>query len=174
MMSAEAASAQKDADPVRQEAAGASAEAALDPGAAGAGVAGWLGHELLSHPANAGVRALAMRRAQQTHGNRYVQRMVSQAGTGHPSSPFVERQCACGGSCAACKEAEAGKATGIDLFPLGGEPIQPEIRRLMESRFGTDVGGVRVHTDFQAAASTQSLNAAAYTSGRDIYFGQGQ
>src|SRR5262245_9850190 len=41
---------------------------------------------------NDGLRAIAIRRAQRTHGNRYVQRLV--AGLGRPSSPSIQRQCA--------------------------------------------------------------------------------
>jgi hypothetical protein len=44
----------------------------------------------------------------------------------------------------------------------------------MESRFGTDFKDVRVHTDSQATASAEVLNANAYTSGRDIYFAAGK
>jgi hypothetical protein len=43
----------------------------------------------------------------------------------------------------------------------------------MEPRFGRDFGSVRVHTDGQAAASAQSVNALAYTVGQDIVFGGG-
>jgi hypothetical protein len=44
----------------------------------------------------------------------------------------------------------------------------------MESRFGSDFGHVRVHTGERAEESARSLNAAAYTVGRDIVFGAGQ
>jgi hypothetical protein len=44
----------------------------------------------------------------------------------------------------------------------------------MESRFGHDFSGVRVHTDAKAASSARAVNALAYTVGRDIVFGAGQ
>lgn len=44
----------------------------------------------------------------------------------------------------------------------------------MESRFGHDFGGVRVHTNGQAASSAEAVSAKAYTLGRDIVFGPGQ
>ncbi len=44
----------------------------------------------------------------------------------------------------------------------------------MESRFGHDFSGVRVHTDGRAANSARAVNALAYTVGRDIVFGAGQ
>ena len=44
----------------------------------------------------------------------------------------------------------------------------------MEPRFGHDFSGVRVHTDARAAESAWSVNALAYTVGRDVVFGTGQ
>jgi hypothetical protein len=44
----------------------------------------------------------------------------------------------------------------------------------MESRFGHDFSGVRVHTDAKAAESAQDLNANAYTVGSNIVFAAGQ
>lgn len=55
-----------------------------------------------------------------------------------------------------------------------GQPLDRSTRTFMESRFGHDLSGVRVHTDAQAAASARSVNALAYTVGRDIVFGSGQ
>jgi len=55
-----------------------------------------------------------------------------------------------------------------------GAPLNPETRVLMEPRFGADLSPVRVHTDSRAAESARSVNALAYTIGRDIVFGAGQ
>lgn len=44
----------------------------------------------------------------------------------------------------------------------------------MEQRLGHDFGRVRVHADSGAADSARSIQARAYTSGRDIVFGAGQ
>jgi hypothetical protein len=44
----------------------------------------------------------------------------------------------------------------------------------MESRFNEDFGGVRVHTDAQAARSARSVNASAYTAGQHIVFDRGR
>jgi hypothetical protein len=44
----------------------------------------------------------------------------------------------------------------------------------MESRFGEDFSGVRVHTDGQASESARSVNAQAYTVGNDIVFAGGR
>src|SRR5437899_11001809 len=45
----------------------------------------------------------------------------------------------------------------------GGQPLEPAIRGVMESRFGHDFSHVRVHTDVQAAESARAVNAASYT-----------
>ena len=37
----------------------------------------------------------------------------------------------------------------------------------MESSFGRDLGGVRVHSGADAASAASNLNARAFTSGRD-------
>jgi Domain of unknown function (DUF4157) len=54
-----------------------------------------------------------------------------------------------------------------------GRPLDPSIRGEMESRFGADFGGVRVHTDGLAADSARAIGARAYTHGGDIVFGAG-
>ncbi len=54
-----------------------------------------------------------------------------------------------------------------------GKPLSKEMRRFMEPRFGTDFGGVRVHSGGDAVQLNRDLNAKAFTHGRDIYFGAG-
>jgi hypothetical protein len=44
----------------------------------------------------------------------------------------------------------------------------------MESAFGADFGGVRVHTDAQADGLNRLLNARAFTTGHDIFFRRGE
>lgn len=56
----------------------------------------------------------------------------------------------------------------------GGEPLSPVARHFFESRFGADFSGVRIHSDSRANESAKSLNALAYTRGRDVVFGAGQ
>jgi hypothetical protein len=55
-----------------------------------------------------------------------------------------------------------------------GQPLDPTTLAYMRLRFRHDFSEVRVHTDAQAAASAQALNAHAYTLGRSIVFGSGQ
>jgi hypothetical protein len=55
-----------------------------------------------------------------------------------------------------------------------GHPLDASVRPMMESRFGHDFSDVRVHTDTLAAESAQTINALAYTAGRNVAFAAGQ
>jgi hypothetical protein len=55
-----------------------------------------------------------------------------------------------------------------------GRPLDTSTRSSMESRFGHDFGGVRIHDDPVAAESARAVNARAYTVGEDIAFASGQ
>lgn len=55
-----------------------------------------------------------------------------------------------------------------------GKPLDRPSKLFMESRFGHDFSGVRVHTDDRAAESAREVDAAAYTVGRHIVFGAGR
>lgn len=59
---------------------------------------------------------------------------------------------------------QAGSAPGLDSGARG----------FMESRFGRDFGGVRVHHGARAADAAQALGARAFTVGNDIFFNRGQ
>lgn len=66
------------------------------------------------------------------------------------------------------------RAFGDKLATSHGEPLAEGTRKHMEVRFGHDFSGVRVHTDASAAEMCASLQADAFTAGRDIYFARGQ
>jgi hypothetical protein len=51
-----------------------------------------------------------------------------------------------------------------------GSPMDSKTRTEMESGFGADFGGVRVHTDSNAESLSKDLGAQAFTHGNDIYF----
>ena len=55
-----------------------------------------------------------------------------------------------------------------------GSPLSEATRSFFEPRFGADFSQVRVHTDPQAAETARSINAKAFTVGRNIAFGSGQ
>src|SRR6185503_14731399 len=56
----------------------------------------------------------------------------------------------------------------------GGRPMPAAVRSDMESRFGADFSAVRIHADTQAARLTQSINAQAFTYGKNIYMAGGK
>ncbi|MCE7936996.1 hypothetical protein DCC79_00305 [bacterium] len=56
----------------------------------------------------------------------------------------------------------------------GGKPLPGPTRAFFEPRFGQRFGDVRVHTDGSAAELARSVNARAFTVGRDIVFGAGE
>jgi hypothetical protein len=110
-------------------------------------------------------------------------------------SPTVHRKCSCEGSaeiCPACRQKEAETSKGIHretnqastagesysedfLETIGpGQPLEPQLRADMESRFGHDFGVVKVHTGEAAASSARSVNARAFTAGQRIVFGEGE
>lgn len=55
-----------------------------------------------------------------------------------------------------------------------GEPMKPSTRRTLESRMGTDLSDVRVHSDSSAQDSAGSLKAKAFTHKQHIWLGRGQ
>jgi len=127
------------------------------------------------------LRAPVLQRAQRLYGNRASQQIVQRAHS-------LQRQCRCGGTCPKCQEDEQQRQVqtpvqrssaslappGFDgIPPSAGEQLDPVTRRPMEAHFGADLADVRIHTGSEAAKSATSLDALAYTSGRDIYFASG-
>ncbi|MDC8005369.1 DUF4157 domain-containing protein [Aureisphaera galaxeae] len=111
------------------------------------------------------------------------------------SGPLVQKKCS------NCKEELQKKPLSESITPLvqrsalshtsGGEAsdaISQQIqnskgsgsmmdrgtRSFMESRFGSDFSGVRIHTGSEAIQMSKSLHAQAFTVGNDIYFNQGK
>ena len=106
---------------------------------------------------------------------------VRSDGTGQP---VIQRMCA------ACAEEEQRLQTkskdalrrtvtpslesDIRAMRGGGHPLSAAARQFFEPRFGEDFSEVRIHNDFQAAGLARSINARAFTSGRDIAFAPGE
>jgi hypothetical protein len=61
-----------------------------------------------------------------------------------------------------------------EVLRTPGQPLDKDTREFMETHFGYDFSTVRVHTDARAAESAHSVNAVAYTLGRDVVFDAGQ
>ncbi len=53
----------------------------------------------------------------------------------------------------------------------GGQPLDAQTRQEMEQSFGQDFGGVRLHTDTDAASVASLIGAKAFTYGEDIWIG---
>lgn len=66
------------------------------------------------------------------------------------------------------------KTSVVGTASSGGQPLSEPVRADMEQRLGHDFSDVRVHTDADAHASAQAVNAHAYTTGNSIVFQRGQ
>lgn len=62
----------------------------------------------------------------------------------------------------------------ISSMKGGGQPLPDSTRAFFEPRFKRDFSRVRLHTDSRAAEIAKSINARAFTVGRNIAFGAGQ
>jgi len=107
-----------------------------------------LPNSLAQQPGAAGHLA---RQIQHTHGNRAVQRMADLA-----------------------REASGDLEKEIHQARSSGQALDSSVQRNMETAFGADFSGVRVHTDPQADQLNQSLSATAFTTGQDIFFSKGE
>ncbi|MEP6635821.1 MAG: DUF4157 domain-containing protein [Acidobacteriota bacterium] len=106
---------------------------------------------------------------------------------------LLQRSCACGGAsnlggeCNECdkkklqRKAVDHRETNISVPPIvdevlrsNGEPFDPGVRSLMEAWFEHDFSQVRVHTDARASESARTVNALAYTVGKDVVFASGR
>src|SRR5688572_21060197 len=61
-----------------------------------------------------------------------------------------------------------------DVLRSPGKPLDAQSREYFDPRFGHDFSQIRIHSDEQAAESARTVNAHAYTVGRDVVFGAGQ
>ncbi len=94
---------------------------------------------------------------QRIHGNQYVSRMLQAAEQEDGESsvtPDVEHT--------------------IERSRGGGQLLDGGVRHSMGKAMNADFSGVRVHTDSQADGLNRSLHARAFTTGRDVFFRQGE
>ena len=75
-------------------------------------------------------------------------------------------------------ENSAGSGSGVEgqlASSKGqGRGMDDDTQSRMESGFGADFSGVRIHDDDRAANMNDALNAQAFTHGNDIYFNRGK
>jgi len=88
-------------------------------------------------------------------GNRAVQRLVQRSGDGS-------------------FELDDDTASRINRERGSGQALDSGVQRQMGSAFGADFSGVQVHNTQESAVLNQNLSAQAFTTGSDIFFGEGQ
>jgi hypothetical protein len=71
-------------------------------------------------------------------------------------------------------DAPAGVTSHIESSRGSGEPLPPAIAAAMGDAFGADLGDVRIHADTRAARSAEAIDAKAFTTGNDVFFGHGE
>ncbi|MEB3885547.1 DUF4157 domain-containing protein [Lyngbya sp. CCY1209] len=76
--------------------------------------------------------------------------------------------------------AEAGGEVSADFESSlrrekgGGQPLDENLQSQMGRAMGANFGGVRIHQNSQANQLNQSIQAKAFTTGKDIFFKQGE
>jgi hypothetical protein len=88
-------------------------------------------------------------------------------------APQVMRKAA-GGAAPAGVAVSPTVESGIGAARGGGRPLPGALRGQMERGVGHRFADVRLHTDGRAAALNRGLQARAFTTGRDIFFGAGE
>ena len=68
---------------------------------------------------------------------------------------------------------DAATEQSIQSLSGRGSPLPDSVRSFMEPRFDADFSTVRVHTDVHAQTLARSVNAQAFTVGRDVVFDAG-
>jgi len=71
-------------------------------------------------------------------------------------------------------EVTSGMESRLESLKDGGQPLSESIRSYFEPRFGSDFSRVRIHNDSQAVETAKSVNAKAFTAGKNVVFGLGQ
>ncbi len=67
-----------------------------------------------------------------------------------------------------------GARSAVAAVQSGGQPLPRDVRAEFEGRFDRDFSAVRVHTHAAANEAARSINARAYTHGKDIAFAPGE
>ena len=115
---------------------------------------------LLNGPMNKVQRQAIIQSVGQHFGNRQVQRLVSQAQRSASAGPE-------GGPL------EGDLITRIQSERSNGRPMDTSVRREIEGSLGADLSPVRVHSGDTAAQLSHEMGAKAFTTGRDIFLGEG-
>jgi len=57
---------------------------------------------------------------------------------------------------------------------VGGQPLSRSTRSHLEPKFGYDFSRVKIYNDVQSDSLNRSINARAFTTGKDIFFRHGE
>jgi hypothetical protein len=90
--------------------------------------------------------------------------------TDKQASPTLQRQA----TSSATPEVTPETENTINASRGKGQSLSDTVRAPMENSMGTDLSGVNIHTDATADQLNRSLNARAFTTGKDIFFKQGE
>ena len=93
----------------------------------------FLSNSTFSNSVNSGLRVVSLKHAQQTHGSRFAQRLVSRVQRKPAASRFVQRQCSCGGACEKCSPSP------VQASALGSPSISPPFR-FIQTQTGNSTG----------------------------------
>jgi hypothetical protein len=115
---------------------------------------------MLSGKLNKVQRQAIIQSVGQHYGNRQVQRLVNQ--TQRSASAGAE-----GGPL------ESELISRIQSERSNGQPMDTSVRRQVEGSLGQDLSAVRVHSGEAAADLSSQMGAKAFTTGRDIFLGEG-
>ncbi|MCH7653700.1 MAG: DUF4157 domain-containing protein [Chloroflexi bacterium] len=69
---------------------------------------------------------------------------------------------------------DQGTESLIEGARSGGSPLPDRLRASMESAFGADFSGVRVHSDGKSDELNDKLTSRAFTTGQDIFLKKGE
>jgi hypothetical protein len=107
-------------------------------------------------------------------GNHHVQQLLRTQLQRKCSECEDEKLHRAGESSAPAPAVDAATEGAIHSLSGRGAALPESVRSFMESRFNADFSAVRVHTDGHAQQLAKSVNAQAFTVGRDIVFGAGR
>jgi hypothetical protein len=103
-------------------------------------------------------RSAAVMELQRKYGNQRVQRMLARLI--QPEASEVDDP----------NQVSSDITSYIATQHESGQPLNADTRGEMESAFGQDFSGVRVHTGQKADHLNQEVQAKAFTTGKDIFF----
>ncbi len=111
---------------------------------------------------------------QQQYGNKSVQRLIASITFKSRGGPDSESR---------LKKSHEGKPSAVNNLEVEqyieksrghGQSMDSNTLEQMNTDFGRDFSGVRLHTGSSAGNAARTLGAGAFTTGRDIYFGPGR